>query len=397
MNERLNSVLARAGIALLPQASNPIPLGMAGRWMDTNNVQWEVSPDGTQTPSGSGAPRAMYPTCRLATAAALSAYTYAAGVITASVTGAWTIDGKTLTVGDRILVKDGAAQTDNGIYVVTVKGSSSGGGVKTVLTRASDMATSAAFSPGALIPVGPDGNANAGNLYELVTNAPITMDTTGIYFAEFESISNGVVPAARLAFSVNPSNNDTITIAGSSFTFKTSLGAATTTTQVLIGASAAATLADLLNAINGVADANVVPNTTPFALSVVADAVTATVLRLRKAISQGGNPVPGTVGSTTLAASITTGASAWSCANLNASGRFSRVTITSGMISNGSFQIELPFTPSSVAWTMTSSAGVLRSITDAITISGNAINVALAGGASPATQAGDLFNFTAAP
>lgn len=217
------------------------------------------------------------------------------------------------------------------------------------------------------------------------------------------AVLRGIIPSARCAFSAQPANNDTLTINSKTFTFKTTLIAATTTTQVLRGADAATTLASLLNAINGVTDATVVKDTTPFALSLIADAVSATVLRIRLADAQGGNAIAGTSSSYALAASITAGASAWSVANLNASGKVATtyqcssgsVTITAAMVTNASFQIELPFTPTAFVHMCSASTGVQRAITDAVTISGNAINVALAGGASPAIQAGDLFRFFA--
>lgn len=210
--------------------------------------------------------------------------------------------------------------------------------------------------------------------------------------------NEGVVPAARVAFSANPANNDALTIGTKTFTYKTTLIAATTTTQVKILGSAALTLAATLDAINGVTNINVVKDTTPFAASLLADAVTATVLRLRKADAQGGNAVPGTVAATTLAASITGGASAWSAADLSVSGKAAtdskmalfQFAITAAMVTNASFQFELPFTPTAFSLFVTASTGVQRASTDAGTISGNAINIALAGGASPAIQAGDL-------
>lgn len=395
MWDRQNGIMVRAGYVFAPQATNPIQLGQVGQWVDLNNVRWDVSADGSQKAVGSGS-AAVATAVRLATASALPSYAYSSATqtITASANGVWTIDGKALNVGDRILKVTAGGATDDGIYTVTVKGTAS---VKTVLTRVADMSTSGSLVPGMLIPVGPDGTANAGNLYQLMTGAPIVLDTTVLEFgAEANNASSGVIPAARVAFSANPANNDTIAIGGTTFKFVTALGSAAAQVQVLIGASAAATLASLLSAINNVtSDVTWVQATSPFALLVVADAVTATVLRLRKATAQGGAAVAGTVASTALTASVTGGASAWSVANLNASGRFPKVVITAAMITNGSFQAELDYTPSAVAWTVTSSVGVLRSITDAVTISANAINIALAGGASPATQAGDILSFFA--
>ncbi len=130
----------------------------------------------------------------------------------------------------------------------------------------------------------------------------------------------------------------------------------------------------------------------------VADAVSATVLRIRKANARGGTAIAGTVSATTLAASITAGASAWSVADLAATGKAAtdmkcslfQFAITAAMVTNGSMQFELPFTPTAFSAFVTGSTGVQRASTDAVTISGNAINVALAGSASPAIQAGDL-------
>lgn len=214
----------------------------------------------------------------------------------------------------------------------------------------------------------------------------------------------GVIPAARVAFSVNPTAADTLSIGGKTFTFKAALVAATTTTQVKILGSAALTLAATIDAINGVSNVNVVADTTPFTLSVVADAVSATVLRIRKADAQGGTAIPGTVSTTALAASITGGASAWSAANLNVTGKAAtdlQIThdsfvVTAAMITNGSWQQELPFTPTEITNVyVRSSAGVLRAYNEAVTISGNAVNFVLAGGGSPNAQAGDIIGFIA--
>jgi hypothetical protein len=215
-----------------------------------------------------------------------------------------------------------------------------------------------------------------------------------------------VIPSSRLPFSVNPTANDTIAIGGKTFKFVAALGVAVAQVQVKIGGTAAATLANLTAAINGGAGSGStwLEATIAFAGLVVADAVTPTVLRLRNADARGGNAIAGVAVSTALAASITGGASAWSIANLSATGKspgdvyqsVGTVTITTAMITAGSIQIELPFAPTILIFQVVDGTGLLRSITDLVTISANAINVALAGGASPSIQNGDVFSFWAA-
>lgn len=391
MWDKQNGPIVRQAYKLSSSSINPFQLGEVGWYFDGTNII-RVNADGSTKTESAGSAGATTP-ARLATAAALAAYTYdaTAKTITANANGVWLIDGKTLTVGDRILKVTAGGATDDGLYVVTVKGTAS---VKTVLTRAGDMSTSANLVPGLLVPVG-DGNTLAGNLYELKTTGTITLDTTILEFGE-DGFGGSVIPSARMAFSVNPTDGDVIcTIGGKTFTAKTTLVAATTTTQVKILGSAALTLAALLDAINGVTNVNVVLDTTPFAAAIVADAVTATVLRIRKAVAQGGNPVAGTVGSTVLAAAVSGGASAWNVANLNAMGRVPQVTITAAMVTAGSADIELDFAPGSLVWQDAASTGVQRAANEAVTKSGNTIHVVLAGGASPNFQATDVFSFVA--
>src|SRR5215472_16856387 len=81
---------------------------------------------------------------RLATIAALPANVYnngAAGVgatLTASGNGALSVDSVAVATNDRVLIKNEAAQVNNGIYVVTNTGSA---GAAYVLTRATDANT----------------------------------------------------------------------------------------------------------------------------------------------------------------------------------------------------------------------------------------------------------------
>lgn len=218
----------------------------------------------------------------------------------------------------------------------------------------------------------------------------------------------GVIAAARMAASVNPTAADiACTIGGVQFKVVAALGAADTTVQVLREASAALTYANLVDAINGKASnkgTKWLEATTAFAVPVLADMVTGTVLRIRNATARGGKVAATVPASTALLAAVTGGASAWSVANLNAAGGKALadqdlaliiLTITAAMMTNTSFQVELDFTPTFIL-PQTLVSGVVTVRTDAITISGNAINVALPGGGGSHFAAGDVLYILAA-
>lgn len=228
--------------------------------------------------------------------------------------------------------------------------------------------------------VAPDGQQNA--------NAPI---------------NQGCIPGSRMAASVNPTANDTVAIGSTTFKFVASLGAAGAQVQVLRGGSAAVSYANLVLAINGDAaskNINWVEATTPFAGAILADMVQATQLRIRQATARGGKAQAGVSGSIALTASITGGASFWSVANLNQSGKspqdcdqaYGQITITAAMITNGFVDIELPIQPTLQDVYVIDTTGLQRFITDTVTIPANqqCLHLNLPGGAAPHVQANDI-------
>lgn len=82
--------------------------------------------------------RASKTSCRVATASALTVTATSSTLTNAGTFAGLVIDGLSLSVGDRVLVKDQAAPAQNGIYSVTNAGSVS---VAWVLTRATDADT----------------------------------------------------------------------------------------------------------------------------------------------------------------------------------------------------------------------------------------------------------------
>lgn len=88
-----------------------------------------------------------------------------------------TIDGITLIVGDRILVKDQASALQNGIYTVTNLGS---GGAPYVLTRATDCDTADTEVRAAIFTFIEEGSSYEDTGWLLATNNPIVMGTTAL-------------------------------------------------------------------------------------------------------------------------------------------------------------------------------------------------------------------------
>lgn len=106
--------------------------------------------------------------------------TTAAGTLATSFENGDVVDGVTLATGDRILIKDQATASENGIYVVAATGAP---------TRASD-ANSAAELRGATVYV-EEGTANADTVWNQTTNATITLGTTNLVWA---LVHGGSVP-----------------------------------------------------------------------------------------------------------------------------------------------------------------------------------------------------------
>lgn len=117
------------------------------------------------------------------TAAALPTYVQAGAgpgaTLTATAVGVLTVDGVATVLGDRILVKNGAADSDNGIYEVTTEGTA---GVAFVLTRATDHDSDTEVTYGDYV-MTLNGTVNGGTTFQITTGNPITVDTTAVTWA----------------------------------------------------------------------------------------------------------------------------------------------------------------------------------------------------------------------
>ena len=127
----------------------------------------------------------------LATTTALPANTYnngASGVgatLTATANGALSVDSTLTVAANRILVKNEAAQANNGVYTVTQVGSA---GTPYILTRATDFDTAGTgvdqIDEGDFFLV-TSGTVNLNTAWVQQTAPPITIGTTAIVFQQF--------------------------------------------------------------------------------------------------------------------------------------------------------------------------------------------------------------------
>lgn len=122
--------------------------------------------------------------CRVATTADLGG-TYSSATKTMTGPSApLVIDGVTLAVGERVLVKNettGGGAAENGIYTVTAAGSY---GSAWVLTRATDFNTSAKASPGSFTFI-EEGTVNKDTGWVMTADAPVALDTTALNWVQF--------------------------------------------------------------------------------------------------------------------------------------------------------------------------------------------------------------------
>lgn len=89
----------------------------------------------------------------------------------AALSGLLTVDDVALVAGDRVLVKNQATASQNGIYVVAAG----------VWSRAADADSSIEVTPGLLVAV-ESGSVNGDSLWQLTTDAPIVLGTTALTF-----------------------------------------------------------------------------------------------------------------------------------------------------------------------------------------------------------------------
>ena len=145
---------------------------------------------------------------RVATTGDLSAtYNNGAGTLTANSNGAIVVDGVTLVLNDRVLVKDQTTQTENGIYKVTTVGS---GSAAFVLTRTPDANDAAELSGGVFTFV-EEGTSNADNGYVATHNGIPTFGTTNITFDQFSgagqiAAGNGLTKTGNTIDAVGTTN-----------------------------------------------------------------------------------------------------------------------------------------------------------------------------------------------
>ncbi len=119
--------------------------------------------------------------CRLATAAALPANTFAAGpgTLTMNAVGALTVDGQVVANGDRVLVKNEAAGLRHGIYTQTQLGT---GAAVAILTRATDYDITSEIHEGDTTYIA-EGTTNVNTSWAQTTPAPV-LNTSALVFTQ---------------------------------------------------------------------------------------------------------------------------------------------------------------------------------------------------------------------
>lgn len=154
--------------------------------------------------------------CDYATTTALPTNVYSNGssgvgaTLTASSNGALTVDGGTVTVNQRILVKNESTQANNGSYSVTATG---GASAKYVLTRTVDFNTSAEIQGGDSFYV-LSGTSNSTTSWVLSLTGSVTVGTTALPFVQISgpgSLTAGTgIDITGVTISLHTAVNNTV-------------------------------------------------------------------------------------------------------------------------------------------------------------------------------------------
>jgi len=150
---------------------------------------------------------------RVATTADLAAtYNNSNGTLTANGNGAIIVDGVTLDVDDRVLVKDQTDPVENGFYLVTTTG---GASATFVLTRTPDANDADELTGGAFTFV-EAGSTNADNGYVATHNGTPTIGTDDITFDQFSGAGqidagNGLTKTGNTIDVVGTTNRISVT------------------------------------------------------------------------------------------------------------------------------------------------------------------------------------------
>jgi len=123
--------------------------------------------------------------------------TTANGTLATAFANGQTVDGVTLVIGNRILLKDQTTGAENGIYTVNASGAP---------TRATDADSNPEVTAGMALFVS-EGTTNGNSQWKLTTDDPITIGTTALVFAQIgaaTSYTNGTgLNLAGNTFSIN--------------------------------------------------------------------------------------------------------------------------------------------------------------------------------------------------
>lgn len=209
----------------LPGSSTGTYLELAGGTMagtidmDSNTITNLPLPSTSNEPATKGYVDGIafntHPACAFGTTANLAGYTYdngTAGVgatLTAGSNGAFSTDGSSPALNDRILVKDQSTQAQNGIYTLTQVGDGSN---PAILTRATDYDEASDMNAGDEVAV-VGGTTLAGSKWMMTQTAAITVGTTAITWIDI-SVPENVMNLTGTQTATGAKTFDDLTLGG---------------------------------------------------------------------------------------------------------------------------------------------------------------------------------------